>query len=121
MMADKQYPLGMPDKLTTEDKYAACDIALELCKEKGISWSAAAKEIGYSYQALNSWLKLFPEFPDEPPKYKRKKRENKMDEPENPNAVRFQMTTENQARAWKLGDRVPKGFMEVGGELIDVR
>ena len=33
----------------------------------------------------------------------------------------FGSDIDTQVRSWKVGDKVPKGFMEVGGELVDIR
>ena len=48
-------------------------------------------------------------------------RGNVLEDPENPNSQRFGAEIDAKVEAWKPGDAVPNGFMEVGGELIDVR
>ena len=48
-------------------------------------------------------------------------RSNVFADAENPNSERFGTEIDAKVEAWKPGDVVPSGFMEIGNELVDVR
>ena len=115
----------MRASFTDKERRKRIEDALEIMEKEGGTWNQACLKSGTASGTLARWIKQFPDLLARKPKSEARGPGILLGDDDeellNPYSKKFRKNIEDAVKAWKLGDPVPRGFEEIGGELVDLR